>query len=268
MAKAANVVNNTVFTPSAADTAFANTSVQTLDGLVTRRKQWEATGYKKANEGLYALLADCKALFDEKFMKADATGQKALRIELTAKLKADGVKVQKTTPTLTMFVRYVFGSDRKRAHGYAYVLKAAISHGVAAKDLADYIVQEGGIEEVKRKMVLSEESLAKRAAVDSAKVAVKAAAELASVTPLAQIALAGVSGTYAVLLAQPTPDGMVNIVSVLSDVKETLVETLFVQMAKKKIEDDAATASVSDEASDLLAGSANAANSDALAKQA
>ena len=268
MANATNtvVVKKDVFTPSASDTAFANSSVQTLDGLVERRKQWEANDYKKANEGLYALLADCLGLFNEKFMKADTTGQKALRIELTAKLKADGVKVQKTTPTLTMFVRYVFSSDRKRAHGYSYVLKAAISHEIAAKDLADYIVAEGGIEEVKRKMVVKEATLVKRAAVESAKVAVKTAAELASVTPLASVPLAGVSGNYAVLLAQPTPDGMVNIVSVLSDVKDKLVETLFAQMAKKKVEDDAESASVSDEASDLMAGvPANAAT---LAKQA
>ena len=266
MAKAANTVKNAVFIPSSADTAFANSSVQTLDGLVTRRKQWEATDYKKANEGLYALLADCLALFNDRFMKADATGQKALRVDLTAKLKADGVKVQKTSPTLTMFVRYVFGSDRKRAQGYAYVLRAAISDEVEAKGLADYIVKEGGIEEVKRKMVQSEESQAKLAAVKSAKVAVKAAAEQASVTPLATLPLAGVSGTYAVLLAQPTPDGMVNIVGVLSDAKETLVEMLFAQMAKKKVDGDADTAVVSDEAADLMAGVS--ANADKFAKQA
>jgi hypothetical protein len=176
------------------------------------------------------------------------------------------VKVQKTSPTLTMFVRYVFGSDRKRAQGYAYVLKAAISNGIAAKDLADYIIAEGGIEEVKRKMVLKEETIARRAAVESAKVAVKAAAELASVTPLASVPLAGVSGTYAVLLAKPTPDGMVNIVSVLSDVKDTLIDALFAQMAKQRVEDDAADATVVNEASDLLAGTS--ANAAVLAKQA
>jgi hypothetical protein len=97
-------------------------------------------------------------------------------------------------------------------------------------------------------------------------VAVKEAAELASVTPLATVPLAGVSGTYAVLLAQPTPDGMVTIVGVLSDVKDTLVETLFAQMAKKKVDDDAGTTSVTNEAADLMAGvPANAAT---LAKQA
>lgn len=268
MAKAANTVKNAVFTPSSSDTAFANTTVQSLDGLLARRKQWEATDYKKANDGLYALLADCLALFNDKFMKADATGQKALRADLTAKLKAGGVKVQKTTPTLTMFVRYVFGSDRKRAHGYAYVLKAAISHGVAAKDLADYIVQEGGIEEVKRKMVLSEEALAKRAILESAKVAVKSNIEVASNTPLAQVALAGVTGNYAVLLVRPTPDGMVNIVGVLPEAKDTLVEALVAQMAKRKVGDDEASAALDKETTDLLGASAEAANAPTVAKQA
>jgi hypothetical protein len=265
MAKA-NKAATSVFTPSAADVAFTNATVQSLDGLLARRQQWEATDYKKANDGLYALLADCLALFNQQFMAADITGQKALRQDLTAKLKAGDVKVQKTSPTLTMFVRYVFGSDRKRAQGYAYVLKAAISNGIAAKDLADYIIAEGGIEQVKRKMVMKEETIARRAAVDAAKVSVKAAAELASLTPLATVPLAGVTGDYVVLLAQPTPDGMVNIISVLSDVKDTLVETLFAQMAKKKVEDDAAGATVGNEASDLMAGvPANAAT---LAKQA
>ena len=266
MAKVAKPVKKSVPTPSAADVAFVNTTVQSLDGLLQRRKQWEATDYKKSNDGLYALLADCLELFNKQFMSADATGQKALRIDLIAKLKAGGVKVQKTSPTLTMFVRYVFGSDRKRAQGYAYVLKAAISKGIAAKDLADYIFVEGGIEEVKRKMVLSEKSLAKRVAIETAKDAVKAAVELASVTPLATVPLAGVSGNYAVLLAQPSPDGMVSIVGVLSDVKDMIVEMLFVQMAKRKVEENAVTASVGNEVVDLLAGTP--ANAGKLAKQA
>ncbi len=268
MAKAANTVKSAVFTPSAADTAFANSSVQTLDGLLARRKKWEATDYKKANEGLYALLADCLALFKDKFVDAGEDSKKALRSELTHKLKADGVKVQTTTPTLTMFVRYVFGSDRKRAHGYAYVLKAAYKEGVTAKGLSDYIVSAGGIEEVKRKMVLSEEALAKRAVLESAKVAVKSNMEVASTTPLAQVALAGVTGDYAVLLARPTPDGMVNIVGVLSEAKDTLVEALIAQMAKRKVGDDETSAALDKETTDLLGASAEAANAPTVAKQA
>ncbi len=162
-----------VFIPSTDNLNFANTTVQLLDGLVARRKQWEGTDYKKANEGLYSLLAECLSVFTEKFVDANDSSKKTLRDDLSAKLKAGGVKVQRTTPTLTMFVRYVFGSDRKRAQGYAYVLKAEISNDIGASELRNYIVQEGGIEEVKRKMVVKEETLAKRAAVEAAKTAVK-----------------------------------------------------------------------------------------------
>ena len=260
MAKTANAVKNTIFTPSAADSTFSNTTVQLLDGLVDRRKQWEGSDYKKANEGLYSLLAECLSVFNEKFLLADANGQKTLRIDLSQNLKAGGVKVQRTTPTLTMFVRYVFGSDRKRAHGYAYVLKAAISNGVNASALSEYIVQEGGIEEVKRKMVVKEETLAKRAAVDAAKAAVIAAIEQAIVSPLAKLSMKGVAGEYALMLAKPMPNGTVDIIGVLPEAKEAMVNAVIAQLAKRKVVDDEAKASLDKEASDLLAGSLAAAN--------
>jgi hypothetical protein len=267
MAKASNAAKNTEFCPSAADHAFSNGSVQTLDGLVQRRKQWEGTDYKKANEGLYALLADCLGLFQDQFLQANANSQKTLRLDLTAKLKADGVKIQKTTPTLTMFVRFVFGSDRKRAHGYAYVLKAAISQGVSAADLCAYIAAEGGIEEVKRKMVVSEAAQVNRANLASAKAAVVSAVEQAAVVPLARIAMAGITGKFALLLAQPTPDGMVNIVGVLPEAQDALVNALIAKMAKRKVADDASEASLNKEASDLMASSV-AVNAPVYAKQA
>ena len=51
-------MSKNVKTFSAANLAFANTIVQQLDVLAVRRKEWEATDYKKATEGLYVLLAD------------------------------------------------------------------------------------------------------------------------------------------------------------------------------------------------------------------
>ena len=43
--------------------------VQQLDVLAERRKVWEATDYKKANERLYSLLADCLEIFTDRFVK-------------------------------------------------------------------------------------------------------------------------------------------------------------------------------------------------------
>jgi hypothetical protein len=151
-----------------------------------------------------------------------------------------------------MFVRFVFGSDRKRAHGYSYVLKAAISHGITADILPAYIVEQGGIEEIKRKMIQSEESKAKQAELAVAKTEVVANIEQAAVNPIAQISLAGVTGTYALLLAKPSPNGVLSIVGVLSEVEEALYNAMLIKMAKRKASVNAESKALNTEASDLL----------------
>ena len=243
---------NAIFLPTADNTAFANNIVQSLDALVTRRKTWEATDYKKANEGLYMLLADCLSTFNAKFLVGEDSDRKALRLDLSARLKADGIKVQRNSATLTMFVRFVFGSDRKRAHGYSYVLKAAISHGVTADSLPAYIVEQGGIEEIKCKMIQSEKSKAKQAELAVAKTEVVADIEQAALSPIAQLSLSGVTGKYALLLAKPSPNGLVSIVGVLSEVEEALYNAMLFKMAKRKANVNAESKALNTEASDLL----------------
>ena len=260
------------FVPTAENLAFAGGLVTQLDGLVTKRKQWEATDYKKANEGLYSLLASCLDVFNSKFVNAGDDDKKTLRGELKNRLTADGVRVQRNTTTLTMFVRFVFGSDRKRAHGYTYVLKAAISYEVSAANLPSWIVEQGGIEEVRRQMIVSEEAKQRKADLANAQSQVKAGIEQAVVTPLAQVRLSGVSGEYALLLAKPSPDGSVSIVGVISDINEAFYNSCLLKMARIKAADNAQTLALSKESTDLLAGSttsnAYAANDPAINKEA
>ena len=102
-----------------------------------------------------------------------------------------------------MFVRYVFGNDRKRAHAYTYVIKAAISYDVSAENLPAYITNEGGIEEIKRSQVKSPTALAKQVKLNAAKAEVKLEVEMASaMTPLATVAIAELTGTYALMLVK------------------------------------------------------------------
>jgi hypothetical protein len=246
-----------VFVATATNVAFSNTTVATLDALRERRITWEATHYKQANEGLYGLLADCKKLFDEKFLVATDDDRKTLRLDLEAKLKADGLKVQRNTTTLTMFVRFVFGNDRKRAHAYTYVLKAAISHNITAENLAAYIVDEGGIEEIKRKMVVKEETLAKRAELAKAQEAVVADLELAKIKPLASVNLGNIKGDYAVLVAKPNVNGETDIIGVLGDVNEALFNALLKKLAKQHVEVTAEKTAMATEVRDLLDVSSN-----------
>jgi hypothetical protein len=242
----------TVFTASATNLAFSNSAVATLNGLRERRITWEATDYKKANEGLYALLADCLDLFNSKFVTATDDDRKTLRMDLEAKLKADGLKAQRNTTTLTMFVRYVFGNDRKRAHAYTYVIKAAISYDITAENLPTYITNEGGIEEIKRKMVVKEETLQKRAELAKAQEAVVADLEVAKIKPLATVKLGNIKGDYAVLVGKPNVNGDTDIIGVLGDVNEALYNALLKKLAKQHVEVVAEKAAMASEVNDLL----------------
>jgi hypothetical protein len=263
----ANTVK-TAFEPTTSNIAYANALMSQLDGLVSQRKQWEATDYKKANEGLYSLLASCLEVFKSKFVDADDSDKKALRSDLTARLTADGVRVQRNTTTLTMFVRFVFGSDRKRAHGYTYVLKAAISYDVTAANLPSWIVEQGGIEEVRKRMIVSEEAQQRKTDLSVAQAQVKASIEQAVVTPLAKLPMPGISGEYALLLAKPNPDGMLSIVGVISDINEAFYNACLIKMARSKALANAESKALSKEASDLLASSSIAANEERLLKAA
>jgi hypothetical protein len=159
-----------------------------------------------------------------------------------------------------MLARYVFNSDRKRAQGYGYVLAAAVSHGKTAEEFPSWVTSEGGLEEIKRKMVKSEASKMRQSAVETAAAAVKGELELNTLQPLAHVKLDGLTGNYAVLLAKPNVDGGVDIVGSLSEVNDALVNALILRMAKqlaaKTLADAELGSQVSKEQADLL-GAAN-----------
>ena len=259
-------MSKTAKTLAPSNIAFANTIVQQLDVLSVRRKEWEATDYKKANDGLYALLAECLDVFNTRFVKGTEDDKIALRRSLMQRLQADGIRVVKTSTTITMLARFVFNSDRKRAQGYGYVLAAAVSHKVEAAGFAAWVVQQGGLEEIKRLMVKSEQARAKQEAVKAATAAVKGDLELNALHPLAHVDLDGLKGNYAVLLVKPNVAGGADIVGSLSDINDALVNALIQRMAKAQVAAAAETkelgTQVGRESSDLLA----AANDEEVSK--
>ena len=227
------------FVPSDENILFANAAIKELDGLVAERQSWENSDhYKKANEGLYSLLAKSLNLYQTKFYSASDEDRKAVRQEIAARLIADNVRVQRNSTTLTMIVRYVFGSDRKRAHGYTYVLKAALSYNVTADQLPKFIVDAGGIEEIKRKMVVSEVAIKNKEEREKALAEVKQELELNAINPLANVAidLSNNKSSYAIFIIKPNETGTSDIVAVLKDAQPNLVETLLKRIAKDNLD--------------------------------
>ena len=235
------------FAPSALNIAVTNSIVQSLDALSLARDNWEQTTFKKANEGLYDLLAQCQDVFETKFLKGSKDDQRTLRSELISRLAELKVKTQKNSPTLNLFVRFVFNSDRKRAHGYSYVLNAAISHNVTAAQLPQWIVSEGGIEEIKRKMVQSAEAKDRLEKRKQAKETAEQLITEAQVNPLATVSVDGFSpAKLNIMLAVGDVSGNFNVTYVLTEVSDGLYNALLKQAAKqivaKQDEDDAVTA--------------------------
>lgn len=218
---------------------------------------------------MYQLLGECLDVFNVQYVKADKASQNALRKELTQKLKADGVRVLATSPTLTMFVRYVFNSDRNRANSYATVLLAAISEDKDGKDLPDFIIEAGGIEEIKRRQVKSPSAIAKQDKLDAAKAEVKLEVDIASaMTPLATVAIEGLIGSYALMLVKPKLNGTADVVGTLSDLPPPMVEALITRMAKARVQEMLNEEAVAKADQDILAASLSASNDSQMMKVA
>lgn len=242
-----------VFAPTAMNIAVADSIVQSLDALSHARENWEQTAFKKANEGLYDLLAQCLEVFEQKFVKGTKDDQRTLRSQLIVRLTEMKIKTQKNSPTLNLFVRFVFCSDRKRAHGYSYVLNAAISHEITAAQLPEWIVNEGGIEEIKRKMVQSDEAKARQEKRKQAKDTAEQLIVEAQINPLATIAVDGFMPQQRnIMLAVGDVNGNFNVTYVLTEVSDTLYNALLKQAAKKIVKDQEQEDAMAAEAAKLV----------------
>jgi hypothetical protein len=158
MAKAKSVSNETVLK--------AQEIVAQADALVTEREGWQQNEYARSNTRLYENLAQVLGMYEK--VKED----KALRTETVKQLKrqleAAGVRIQTNTLVLTMFVRYVFRTERQRAMNYTRTLQAAICEGITADKLAQFVEDCGGVEQCKKRYEKPEKLVAKELAIANA----------------------------------------------------------------------------------------------------
>lgn len=129
--------------------------IKEADTLAVQRETFEKEELARSNKALYAILTRIYTLFNkavqEKCMKDTVKLMKE-------QLKKRNVKVQVNTPALTVFVRYVFNSDRKRAYNYTSTLMAAIAENIAPEKLADFIEGKNGVEECKKAYKMKDET--------------------------------------------------------------------------------------------------------------
>ena len=148
------------------------TAVKVVDAankLSGMREQFEKQELARSNKALYEILTNVYELF---YIAVEAGCIKESVYEMRKQLKLRGIKVQVNSPALTVFVRYIFNSDRKRAYNYASTLMAAAQAEVKPEQLTTFIEGKNGVEECKKEYKMKEETKLRKDAIKTASVEV------------------------------------------------------------------------------------------------
>lgn len=178
--------------------------IKVLADLETERETWEQGVYRTSNLALYAVLAKCLAI-----AQADTPElAKQRNAGLEAFYKLRGYFYKKDAPPATRVVKAVFGAvDRRRLSTYSLVLREAIKQKVLATQLAEWIEQNGGIQEIR----LSQSATFVKPAVkvEQARQTFDTLPELATVKSeaLSQLADAEFMSECCVLIAEQNAEG-------------------------------------------------------------
>lgn len=152
---ASGVVENDTFSLSGATvTAQATGTVvkssksaaAVINDLIAEKEAWFTNAYKTSNDQLYSLLAKCYGFYEQLKTGDDAA---KLRKELDAYISEKNYMFSAGSHTLTKIVKCVFGADRRRVSGYSIVLRTAMANQLKVADIADFIRESGGVEEVR-----------------------------------------------------------------------------------------------------------------------
>jgi len=93
------------------------------------------------------LLAKCYDFYFQ--LKEEGENGKKLREGFDEHIKAKGYKFSSGSHTLVKIVKCVFGADRRRVSAYGIVLRTALQKGLGSDQVADFIRDSGGVEEVR-----------------------------------------------------------------------------------------------------------------------
>jgi hypothetical protein len=93
------------------------------------------------------LLGKCHGLYLQLQEPTEAASR--LRKELAAYVKEKFPGMSTSSHTLSKIVKCVFGADRRRVSAYSIVLRTALAKQLKVVDIADFIRESGGVEEVR-----------------------------------------------------------------------------------------------------------------------
>lgn len=208
-----------------------------LDQLCSEREGWESNEYKTSTARLYGLLAAVYSVYESAFVQGKDDDRRTIRQQLVGKLNAIGINVRKSADTLGLLVRYVFQADRRRVMSYKYAILAAKSHDVDPDELEDWLVDQGGLEEVVRKVSFSQKTLDRRTALRTAINEIQETIFERINAPIATVKVPVVTAkSRVVMLAEPCGEGEFKILYVFDSPSDGVQNSLIRKAATTKAE--------------------------------
>ncbi len=126
---------------------FPKSAATVIGELIAEKEVWFTNAYKTSNDQLYALLAKCYGLYLQLQEPTEAAAK--LRKELAAFVKENYPTIPNSSHTIAKIVKCVFGADRRRVSAYSIVLRTALAQHKKVEEIADFIREKGGVEEVR-----------------------------------------------------------------------------------------------------------------------
>jgi hypothetical protein len=130
-------------------TVDANATItmrQRLETLAIRREVWETTQLADSNAALYQLFGDCKELYRD---LTTGENSRALKQGLNDFIGLKGYVFKSSSPLTLKVIHCVFGAkDRRRLSTYHTVLRVAIAENWKVEEVAQRIIERGGIQEI------------------------------------------------------------------------------------------------------------------------
>lgn len=188
-------------------------TVAELKGMEAARIHWEQGALRKSNEELYLVLQDCKA-----FCKDLPPAEAKLRSASLEKFyKERDWRYNKEAPLETRVLYAVFGKEnRRRVSSYSLVLRESKKQRVGVSNLAAWIDEMGGVQEIRLSQSKSFVSPAEKAQIMKDRLnSRKAFIGFAKSELLSFVADAEHMDDDCVMLGNQQPDGSFGIYAVL-----------------------------------------------------
>ena len=214
---------------------IASATLVKLDALANRRQVWQRDFYDKSNKGLYALLSECLGMYYE--IKG-SPAEKVVLEGIKANLEGRGIKVQASTPVLTLIVKYVFNAERRRASAYSRALRVAAKEAVSVGNFAEWVTKVGGVEEVASTKGITDETIKKRSQLDNKVSEVKQLLVNQLQHPLALVPKTALahpadSAEYTLLIGKMLASGQTQVLSVVPGSSGAMIEQAIRKIAQE-----------------------------------